>query len=72
MSTRIDTNKIAEHAKANRWSAERIAAEIPEISAATVLNVLKGNNTPSATNLKAICDTIGLPIEEAFTEEAAV
>lgn len=67
---KLDTNKIAEHAKLNRWSAAAIA-EKTGISAATVLNVLKGENTPSATNLKAICDTIGLSVEDVFisTEE---
>jgi len=68
--SKLDFQKIARHAEENRWSAAKIA-EKTGLAAVTVLSTFKGENTPSATNLKAICDTIGLPIEEAFTEEAA-
>ena len=69
MSSKIDLDKIAEHMKENRWNASRIA-EKAGISIKAVTTTLNGKHTPTATNLKAICDTIGLPIEEAFTEEA--
>jgi len=68
-SPKLDTVKIAEHAEANRWSAAAIAKQV-NMSPAAVINVLQGKNTPSATNLKAICDTIGLSVEEVFITEA--
>lgn len=67
-TAKIDNKKIAEHAKANRWTPATIAVETG-LSYPTVLSVFKGTNTPSATNLKAICDTIGLSVEEVFITE---
>lgn len=72
MAQTLDHKKIADHARDNRWSATQIAERIG-VTPNTVLNVFKGEANPSATNLKAICDVIGLPIEEVFieTERAA-
>lgn len=68
--SKLDFQKIARHAEDNRWTASSIAKRTG-LHYQTVLAIFKGENTPTATNLKAICDTIGLPIEEAFTEEVA-
>lgn len=67
---KLDFQKIAKHAEANRWNGHAIAKKAG-ISFTTVYNVLNGKQEPSATNLKAICDTIGLSIEDVFisTEE---
>lgn len=67
--TKLDFKKIAEHAEANRWNGHAIAKKAG-ISFTTVYNVLNGKQEPSATNLKAICDTIGLSVEEVFITEA--
>lgn len=70
MSTqKVNAKKIAEHADANRWTANSIATATG-LASSTVWNILKGKAEPSATNLKAICDTIGLSVEEVFITEA--
>lgn len=67
--TRIDAEKLQNHAKSNRWSARQIAKEAG-LSDTGVHLVLKGKVDPSATALKKICDVIGFPIEEAFIDDA--
>jgi transcriptional regulator with XRE-family HTH domain len=71
--TVVDFERIREHAKANRWSAFQIAVKSGgAVSPATISNIFNGKNTnPGAATLKAICDVIEFPIEDAFIEERA-
>lgn len=64
---KLNHEKIATHAKKNRWSATAVAERIG-VTQQTVSNVFAGKAVPSATNLKAICDVIGLPVEDVFIE----
>lgn len=41
------------------------------LSSEGIGKVLNGKVDPGASKLKAICDVIGFPIEEAFTEKKA-
>lgn len=68
---KVDFEKLRDHARANRWTTQRIALESKgNVSQGSVSKVFSGaNRNPSATRLKAICDVIGLPISEAFIDE---
>lgn len=66
----IDFQKLRERAESERWSDSAIARETG-LTSAGVNKVLNGKTDPRSTNLKKICDTIGLPIEEAFVEPQA-
>ena len=67
----VDFQKIRDHAKANRWTTQQIAAEATgKLSQSTVSKILTGESrNPTAIRLKAICDVIGLPIQEVFTKD---
>lgn len=64
---KVDFKAIRDHAKANRWGASRVAREAG-VSRATVYSIFGGKSDPAAATLKAICDVIGFPIENAFTQ----
>ena len=66
---KVDHKKILEHARAEGWTDRAIAREIG-LSHWSVTKALNGIVQPSAPNLKKICDAIGFPIEQAFTETA--
>ena len=66
----VDFEKLRLHAEKERWSDSAIARKTG-ISQPAVSKILGGRATPKADSLKKICDTIGLPIEEAFTGKAA-
>lgn len=67
---KIDFEKLQRHAEDERWNNSAIAKQTG-LSTVTIGKILKGQVDPMATNLKKVCDTIGIPIEEAFTEQAA-
>lgn len=67
----VNFKKLKEHATSGKWSCRRIAKEAGTISHGTAWAVLEGKQDPKAATLKQICDVIGLPIEEAFTEKQA-
>lgn len=62
---KVDFQRIRSHAQAGNFFPARLAREAG-VSRMTVYQLMKGKTEPLATNLKAICDVIGLPIEEAF------
>lgn len=65
----IDFNKIRERAISERWSTYKIAKQCGYMMTPnTVSRILKGTTNPSAVHLKAVCDVIGLPIDQAFLE----
>lgn len=66
----IDFERLRRHAEDERWNNAAIAKETG-LSAVTIGKIINGKCDPQATNLKKVCDTIGLPIEEAFLEKAA-
>lgn len=66
----INHEKLRERAEEERWSDSAIARKTG-ISQAGVSKVMGGRVEPKATTLKKICDTIGLPIDEAFVEKRA-
>lgn len=66
----INTARLRQQAEDERWS-DRLIAKKTGLSGTAVGKILNGKVDPAATNLKKICDTIGLPIEEAFIEKAA-
>jgi len=65
----VDSNKIKAAAAATGLTVRKIAARAGIVSHSTVANVLNGEITPSATNLKRICDALDLPIEDVFIEK---
>jgi transcriptional regulator with XRE-family HTH domain len=67
---RVDFEKLARRAKEERWSPFTIAKSTG-LNPATIGLIFQGKSDPQASNLKRICDTIGLPIEEAFVSDAA-
>lgn len=67
---KIDFEKLQKHAEEERWSNAAIAKKTG-LSVMGISKILKGEVDPQATNLKKVCDTIGIPIEEAFIERAA-
>lgn len=66
----VDFEKLREAAEIERLS-DRAIAEKTGLSPFGVGKILRGQTEPGASNLKRICDTIGLPIDEAFIEKAA-
>lgn len=66
-TTKVDFKRLRDHAKANRWTANAIAREIG-VTPGTLYAVFRGKSEPSAATLKKVCDTIGLPIEDAFMQ----
>ena len=66
----IDTAKLRERAEVERWSYSAIASKTG-ISQSGVSKVINGKVHPKAGTLKAICDTIGLPIDEVFIYKKA-
>lgn len=70
MAIVVDFEKLREHAEKERWSDSAIARKTG-ISQPAVSKILGGRATPKADSLKKICDAIGLPISEAFTDRAA-
>ena len=67
---KIDFPKIRRIAKERGLTGSRIAMKAG-VSKATVHFIFRGSVDPKAVNLKAVCDAIGLPIEEAFVKKAA-
>lgn len=63
----INTERLRQQAEDERWS-DRLIAKKVGLTPMGVSNIMRGKVDPAATNLKKICDTIGLPIEEAFIE----
>lgn len=68
--SQVNTEKLREVATAEQWS-DRAIARNTGLTNESVGKILNGKVEPKATNLKKICDTIGLPIGEAFIEKAA-
>lgn len=66
----VNFEKLRERATAEKWS-DRALAKHTGISHDAVNRILKGQNDPQATNLKKICDAIGLPIQDAFVDKLA-
>lgn len=65
--TIVDFEFLKRQAELEDWSDSAIARKTG-ISQAGVSKIMRGSADPKATTLKKICDTIGLPIEKAFTE----
>ncbi len=65
---KVDFKAIRDHAKANRWGVTKIAAS-SGLTRTTIYSILGGKTDPSAATLKKVCDVIGFPIENAFTEK---
>jgi DNA-binding phage protein len=64
---KVDFKAIRDHAKANRWGVTKIA-ESSGLTRTTIYSILGGKTDPSAATLKKVCDVIGFPIEDAFTQ----
>ena len=69
---KVDSKRIKQAAKEKGFTGNRLAREA-NVSGATVHFIFGGTVDPKASNLKRICDVLGLPIEDAFvsTKKAA-
>jgi transcriptional regulator with XRE-family HTH domain len=64
---KVNSKKLKATAKERGYTANRVARE-SGVSGATVHFIFGGTVDPKASNLKRICDVLGLPIEEAFIQ----
>lgn len=67
----IDFKKIREAAEKTGLSTREIAAKSGSMTHSTVHSILNGDTNPTAINVKAICDVIGLAVESVFIEKIA-
>lgn len=67
----IDFQKIREAAEKTGLSTREIAAKSGSMTHSTVHSILNGDTNPTAINVKAICDVIGLAVESVFIEKIA-
>ncbi len=67
---KVNTEKLRQQATDEKWS-DRAIAQNTGLSHEAVGKILNGKVNPKATNLKKICDVIGVPIGDAFIEKAA-
>ncbi len=65
---RIDFDKIQQIMADSRWSSRQLAFA-SGLSGGAVDKWLSGASTPSAVNLKKICDVLKIDIGDVFVEE---
>lgn len=65
---KIDTDKIRRAMDEQRWNGRQLGMAVG-LSAFAVDHWLRGTSTPSAVNLKLVCDKLGLSIADVFIEE---
>lgn len=69
---KVDFRKLQQAKAEKKLSDYKIAERSGgQIQAPTVRKIIRGDHTPSAVNLKHICDVLEIPIQEVFTEAAA-
>ena len=67
MRSSVNFEKLQKTVVDESWTEAEIAKRTG-ISKYGVQKILKGETEPRASNLKRICDAIGLPIEQAFLD----
>ena len=68
---KVDFEKLQKAKKVRNLSDYKIAKLDGKLQAPTVRKIIRGDVSPTAVNLKRVCDVLELPIETVLIRDAA-